>query len=554
MEFNPNDDDAFELQNEEINDLSDDEPEKEEEIYSEDGSDDEEETSTNQQENDVKYGKDKSIWYCKPQNIQNCLPEFIQDSSEKVHPMLPIHSIKSAFEYFVTDEMFGKIVDATNQRGKKEYGDKWVDTDVVELRAWVGLHLRAGVDKDSFRPIPELFSSKTGPPIYGATMPRDRFKVLKDTIRFDDSTTREDRKQNDKEGKLAPIKEVFDLFVDNCKRNFQPGRKVTIDETIVAFNGRCNFKVYMPSKPDRHGIKIWSLADSETSYLVDAQIYQGKLSDKKETGQAERVVKDLIACIENTGRSITMDNFFTSVKLAKDLLEKGLSVLGTIRKNKKELPPSFQASRKRNVYSSEFGFSGDARVMLCSYVPKKNKSVIMISTSNYEKRVEEALPNKPNVITEYNKSKSGVDTLDQLVKTYSCKRVSNRWPLVIFYYIIDVSAYNASVCFMHENPELYTGSQKRRKFLMDLSESLVMPLIRRRASSLDYHKLHKETRSRIEAFVPNPIAPIQTQVKNPKKRCAKCPRDKDKKTCRICSRCSIPICEAHSKFICDDCA
>lgn len=87
-------------------------------------------------------------------------------------------------------------------------------------------------------------------------MPRDRFKVLKDMIRFDDSTTREDRKQNDKEGKIAPTKEVFDLFVDNCKRNNQPGRKVTIDETIVAFNGRCYFKVYMPSKPDRNGIKI----------------------------------------------------------------------------------------------------------------------------------------------------------------------------------------------------------------------------------------------------------------------------------------------------------
>ena len=247
MDSNQNDDYTYELQNEENNDLSDEEPEEEEEeLHSEDGSEDEEGT-TYQQENDVKYGKDNSIWYCNPQNIQNCLPKFIQDPSEKVHPMLPIHSIKSTFEYFVTDEMFVKIVDATNQRGKKEYGDKWVDTDVVELRAWVGLHLRAGVDKDSFRPIPELFSSKTGPPIYGATMPRDRFKVLKDMLRFDDFTTRENRKESDKEGKLAPIKELFDLFVDNCKRNFQPGRKVTIDETIVAFNGRCNFKVYMPS-------------------------------------------------------------------------------------------------------------------------------------------------------------------------------------------------------------------------------------------------------------------------------------------------------------------
>jgi len=37
-------------------------------------------------------------------------------------------------------------------------------------------------------------------------------------------------------------------------------------------------------------------------------------------------------------RNITGDNWFTSVPLVKDLLEKGLTYVGTIRKNKGEIP------------------------------------------------------------------------------------------------------------------------------------------------------------------------------------------------------------------------
>ena len=552
----PDEDEDFsqELQNEENNDLSDEDTEEEEESSdSEDCSDDDDGSSNMVTEKDMLYGKDNSVWFKKPQKVKQCLPSLQQNALEVVNPLVPTHSIKSTFEWFITDEMIQKIVEATNQRGKLDHGDSWNDTDEVELMAWIGLHLRAGVNKDNFRPIYELFASKTGPPIYGAAISRNRFNMIKESIRFDDINTREERKSNKKEGKVAPILEIFNLFIENCMMNFSPGENVTIDESIVAFNGKCSFKVYMPSKPDRHGIKIWSLCDSKTSYLFNGQIYAGKEFDKKETGQAERVVKDLVGKLKDSGRNITMDNFFTSIKLSKVLLNNGLSVLGTIRKNKREIPPSFQASRNRAVHTTEFGFSEDARIMMSSYVPKKNKSVIMISSKHYERKAEEAPPYKPNVITEYNKTKSGVDTLDQLVKTYSCKRVSNRWPLVIFYYIIDVAAYNSSVCFMHKNPEAYTGSQKRRKYLMDLSESLVMPLIQRRASSAHFHMLQKDTKSKIEAFVPIPNILEQSQSKNPRRRCSKCPRDKNRKTNRVCSRCSVPICETHSRIICDDC-
>ena len=56
----------------------------------------------------------------------------------------------------------------------------------------------------NFRPVDELFSTKTGPPLYRALMSRNRFKELVRCIRFDDMSTRATRKGGE-QGRIAPI-------------------------------------------------------------------------------------------------------------------------------------------------------------------------------------------------------------------------------------------------------------------------------------------------------------------------------------------------------------
>lgn len=81
------------------------------------------------------------------------------------------------------------------------------------------------------------------------------------------------------------------------------------------------------------------------------------------------MVKCMIESIWGTGRNVTMDNWFTSVPLAVTLLkDHQLTMVGTIRKNKPEIPSCFQPKRSRAEHSSLFGFQED--VTLCSYVPK----------------------------------------------------------------------------------------------------------------------------------------------------------------------------------------
>lgn len=52
-------------------------------------------------------------------------------------------------------------------------------------------------------------------------------------------------------------------------------------------------------------------------------------------------------------------------------------MVGTVRKNKPELPPELLVSKGREVHSSKFAFTPAA--MLVSYLPKKNKNVVLLS-------------------------------------------------------------------------------------------------------------------------------------------------------------------------------
>ena len=73
------------------------------------------------------------------------------------------------------------------------------------------------------------------------------------------------------------------------------------------------------------------------------QVYTGKVDNRPiiEKHQGERVVHDLIDVIDGYGRNVTIDYCFTSVSLARQLLLKKLSIVGTIRKNKGEIPNEF---------------------------------------------------------------------------------------------------------------------------------------------------------------------------------------------------------------------
>lgn len=85
----------------------------------------------------------------------------------------------------------------------------------------------------------------------------------------------------------------------------------------------------------------------------------------------------------NTHRRVIFDNFFTSIPLARELLENGLVSIGTLRINKKEIPKEFLPSKATSPGTVLYGYSDE--MMLVTWTEKKNKSVLLLSTDDEAK-------------------------------------------------------------------------------------------------------------------------------------------------------------------------
>lgn len=157
---------------------------------------------------------------------------------------------------------------------------------------------------------------------------------------------------------MTHIRKVFDDFVENCKKNYSISEYATLDEKLQSFRGRCGFRQYMPNKPAKYGVKIFALVDSISYYILNLEVYTGVQPNGpfRVDNSAISVTERLVLPILKTGRNVTMDNWFTSVPLAEDMYKNKLTIIETIKKNKREIPPSFVCTKNRPVFGSYFGF------------------------------------------------------------------------------------------------------------------------------------------------------------------------------------------------------
>ncbi len=93
-----------------------------------------------------------------------------------------------------------------------------------------------------------------------------------------------------------------------------------------------------------------------------------------------------------------------------------------------EIPPSFLKSNLREVNSSIFGFND--YLTLTSYVPKKNKAVILVST-NHHRAETEFDSKKPVMIIDYNKYKDKNNHFLFYLKVFINKVVSTRLTIAL---------------------------------------------------------------------------------------------------------------------------
>ena len=214
---------------------------------------------------------------------------------------------------------------------------------------------------------------------------------------------------------------------------------------------------------------------------MNAKVYLGKENNEETCGLASDVLCTLVQPIsaqDRDGRNVTTDNFFTSVDLANQLKnKKKLTLLGKRSKTNEKFQ-EFKPAKQRDENLSIFGFTKD--LTLVSYVPKKNKSVVLLSSLHHDS-ANCSDSGKPEIIEFYDKTKGAVDMLDQPCARYTVQRATRRWAMAMFYGMINIAAVNALVIYTHnmrkDQPE---KKLKRKEFLLRISHDLVTPFVTQR--------------------------------------------------------------------------
>ena len=298
-----------------LNDLAIEEAEEEDEIVDED--------------DELSPENNNSPWTDYTER-QKTFPFTGQKDLQKVVP--PDSTPLDILLLLVNDKVLNLIVSETNRFGNqtvaakqpKKYAriNKWRETNAEEIKQFWGLITWMGLVKLSSL---KDYWAKDG--IYKQTIPqsvmvRNRFQLLLSLLHFNDNDT---IKTGDR---LAKIQPLLDVLEQNLKGMFCPGEDIVIDETLIPWRGRLIFRQYIPNKAHRYGIKLFKLC-SVNGYTWGLKVYlRRSVTGERQVGLAKNICLNLAEQLLYQGRTLYIDNFYTSYELAKCFLDKKNSRCG----------------------------------------------------------------------------------------------------------------------------------------------------------------------------------------------------------------------------------
>ena len=229
------------------------------------------------------------------------------------------------------------------------------------------------------------------------------------------------------------------------------------------------------------------------------------------------------------------DNYFTSHNLAVELIQKHLTILGTIRQHRKEIPTYLTNVRHLQQYDSRFVSDHNNAITMVTYIPKRYRSVTLLSSSHSTHDVDIGVKRKPQMILHYNKTKGGVDMFDEAIEEFTCRRKTSRWPLLLFFNCVDVAALNAFILMKRNGYE-----KSRAEFIRNLTQQLASNNVHHRVQQQQTPKDSKLCAEIIGFRIPQEPPPA-TQAHSQAKpgHCHKCHKS-SRSRCSICSRICCP--------------
>lgn len=342
--------------------------------------------------------------------------------------------------------------------------------------------------------------------------------------------------------RLFKIRPLLTHFSHVFRSVFCPHRQLSIDESMIAFKGRSTLKQYMPLKPIKRGFKVWVICCAVTGYMLNFDVYEGKLQGgEREMSLGETVILKLAGMFEHLGYCLFFDRFFTSLPLLVKLLNKKLFGVGTIMPTRKFFPSnkfpldrtmalgeSACAMTNSNISVSKWRDRGKKAVCVASNMHNPSKKGFVRRTNSRGEKEQVACP---NAIIDYNKYMGGVDKFDQYMASYNISWKSRRWWMKIWFYLIEAAIVNSYIIYKDTWAKAHPGGTKPMTHLMfrsKLADELIgetkKPLLPFRENEESDHKLMKSSKKNL-------------------RRCRYCSTtSKPKRSVYECVQCDVALC------------
>ena len=280
--------------------------------------------------------------------------------------------------------------------------------------------------------------------------------------------------------KLWKIKWFVDFLNEKFKELYVPYDNATVDESMIKFKGRLGFRQYLPAKPTKWGVKVWTLAESDTGYLHCFQVYTGREEGRQEKGLptelswicAVTCSAVILQCIWIT---ITPAQNFCGIYISEELWP--AEPLGlTIKGLPKDLLPA-----RVHLNRHESKVAQNDQLTFCVW--QDTKPVCVLSNFHdpqhvgYVTRRTDADRNQvqvPRLLADYQLNMKGVDLCDQMIGYYLLHHRSRKWWRRIFFYLMMVSSHNAYIIAKDTHPDI---SKDRWPNFQNFIEEIVSHLI-----------------------------------------------------------------------------
>lgn len=353
------------------------------------------------------------------------------------------------FFFLIMDNLMNLILNCSNRYAIKIVSGNlknfsrmksWRRLTMDDLKTFVGLIIHMGNIKmnrlNDFWKSHYLFQTS----IFSQHMSRDRFLNILRVLNVQDEEGNES---------LKKIKTLINAFNDKMKEIYYPTRDLAIDESLMLWRGRLSFRQYMKSKASRYGIKFYVLADT-FGVCQKLHIYAGSrdlLVGGR--GHAEKVVHLLLQDYVNCGHSLYINNYYASISLVTQLLDKRTFCTGTLRKNRAGNPKNIDMKLQKGECII---LHNEQNLTLCKW--HSNREVIVVSSEHNADMVPVQNPRrpelrtlKPNAIFKYTKYMRNVDKIDQLLSYYNSEHKTLKWYKKVIIHIIQICVINSYQMF-----------------------------------------------------------------------------------------------------------